>query len=397
MFKLLAIAWKDTLLRFSSRTELLFFLILPIVFIFMLGGGVGQGAGQGDTRLPILLVDPAPGPLSAEIRSALDASQTVRYTTATLAEAEQALTDNEAVAVLIVPTGLSMETREGALELRLAANNPNRLAVEQAVQAAVTRVGQPLGVAQAVTAEAERWRAFDDADERAGFFEAVADQARQALAEAPKRVVTTRASTSDSVDYDPATNQTAGQLITWVFIPLIGISALFAFERDQGTLRRLLITPTRRLTFLAGTLVGQVATALVQMLLLAAFGTWVMGVDWFRDPLALGVMLLAAALAAGALGVMLGTFVTSDRQANGLSIMLGMVMALLGGCWYPIELFPEAVRTVSQTLPTYWAMQGLLDIVLRGRGLLDILPAAGVLLGFTAAFLTVGVYRFRYA
>jgi ABC-2 type transport system permease protein len=66
--------------------------------------------------------------------------------------------------------------------------------------------------------------------------------------------------------------------------------------------------------------------------------------------------------------------------------MFGMLMALLGGCWYPIELFPEFVRTVVKVIPTTWAMQGLLDIVLRGQGLPAVLPEAAVLLGFAAIF-----------
>ena len=88
-------------------------------------------------------------------------------------------------------------------------------------------------------------------------------------------------------------------------------------------------------------------------------------------------MLLASALAAAALGTTLGTFVKTEGQASGLSIMLGMVMALLGGCWYPIELFPQFVRTAVKVLPTTWAMQGMLDIVLRGQGLAGVLLPAG--------------------
>jgi ABC-2 type transport system permease protein len=41
-------------------------------------------------------------------------------------------------------------------------------------------------------------------------------------------------------------------------------------------------------------------------------------------------------------------------------------------------------------------MQGMLDLVLRGGGLMDILPEAGVLLGFAALFFSVGVWRFRF-
>ncbi len=40
MRKLTAIAWKDALVRFSSRSELLFFLVLPLVFTFLIGGGL---------------------------------------------------------------------------------------------------------------------------------------------------------------------------------------------------------------------------------------------------------------------------------------------------------------------------------------------------------------------
>jgi ABC-2 type transport system permease protein len=71
-------------------------------------------------------------------------------------------------------------------------------------------------------------------------------------------------------------------------------------------------------------------------------------------------------------------------------------MALLGGCWYPIELFPQFVQNFAKILPTTWAMQGLLDIVLRGRGFLAVLPNALVLLGFAVVFFVVGVLRFRY-
>jgi len=86
----------------------------------------------------------------------------------------------------------------------------------------------------------------------------------------------------------------------------------------------------------------------------------------------------------------------TEGEASGLSIMLGMVMALLGGCWYPIELFPQAVRTAVKILPATWAMQGLLDIVLRGQGLDAVLLEAGALLGFATLFFVVGVWRFRY-
>ncbi len=132
------------------------------------------------------------------------------------------------------------------------------------------------------------------------------------------------------------------------------------------------------------------------MSLLVGFGALVLGVNWGRDLPALGLMMLTFALAAAALGTTLGTFIKSEGQATGLSILLGMVMALMGGCWYPLELFPDVVRTIVQVLPTTWAMQGLLTLSLRGGGMIDILPTAAVLMGFAVVFFSVGIWRFRF-
>src|SRR5678816_1704536 len=146
------------------------------------------------------------------------------------------------------------------------------------------------------------------------------------------------------------------------------------------------IRDSSKAVYLLGTLTGQLAAGLVQMLLLVGFGTLALGLHWGDSPLGLAVVLLSFGLAAVSLGTLLGTFVRSESQANGLSIMLGMTLALLGGCWYPLELFPQAARSAAQLLPTSWAMQGLTDLVLRGQGVTAVLPEAGVLLGFAAVF-----------
>jgi len=77
-------------------------------------------------------------------------------------------------------------------------------------------------------------------------------------------------------------------------------------------------------------------------------------------------------------------------------VMIGMVMAMMGGCWYPIELFPQAVRTAAKVLPTTWAMQGVLDVALLGQAVSGITLEVLVLLGFTLVFYLVGVLRFKY-
>lgn len=395
MRKMLAIMRKDILLRFSSPSEWLFFLILPLLFTFLLSGGTGGGNSDARSVLPV--VDEAQSELSAQILAELEHSTVVRPQKASRAEAESRFSERKVAFWLLIPEGVTLATlREGSREITLYTqpNNLNALAAQRSVQSALRKVGLSLQAASLAVQQAETRHPFSSAAEREAYFDRAMELATNLQSAAPSRLVVNQAQTSDEILYDPKANSSAGQLITWVFIPLLGISALFAAERNAGTLARLITTPTSRAAFLLGTIGGQVAMALVQMLLLVGFGVVVLGVPWGREPLALMVLLVAAALAAGALGCTLGTIIRSDSQANNLSILLGMVMALLGGCWYPLELFPAAVQQAVKVLPTTWAMQGMIDLTLRGEGLAGILPEVGVLLGFAGVFLGIGVWRF---
>jgi ABC-2 type transport system permease protein len=398
MSRILTIAWKDTLLRFTGASELLFFIILPVVFIYLLSGGPGGGGGDEDNGVPLAVVDEDQGRLSADLLVALQADPGLRPELLPAELAAERLAEEEALALLTIPAGLEEAARAGQpaeLALELAPNRIEAQLAQQAVAAAVGRIGQSLTVAQASLAEAERLAPFADDGERQAYFDQALSAATARLADQPDQVVVGGPAAVEEDFFDMAGHASAGQLITWVFIPLVGTSGLLALERSQGTLRRLVSTPTSALTYLLGTIAGQFGLALAQMALLVAFALLVLRVDW-GAPAGLAVVLSAFALASVALGVMLGTFVRSESQAGNLSIMLGMVMAMLGGCWWPIELFPPFARQVAAVLPTRWAMQGLSDLIQRDLGLAAVLPEAGVLLAFAALFLIIGVWRFRY-
>jgi ABC-2 type transport system permease protein len=397
MKKIFAIAWKDAVIRFASSSELLFFVILPVVFTFLLAGGTPNG--EQDNRIRLLVVDESNTAISQQIIDELKNSSAVRPEVVAHEEAQSQFDQRRASAVFIIPNGINIASLQNAsaeVELLQQPNNLNATIAERAVLTAIRTVSSAISAAQNAVKQREAKQAFASETEKQAYFESSLELAQNIQKDAPERVKIVEGSTPDQIEYDPRANSSAGQMITWVFIPLFGISALFAYERQQGTLRRLLTTPSRKATFLMGTIFGQVGMALVQMLLLVGFGVLVMKLNWGREPLALFVLLLSAALAAAAFGTTMGTFIKTEGQASGLSIMFGMIFALMGGCWYPLELFPPAIQNAVKILPTTWAMQGMLDLGLRGGGLVDILPEAGILLGFAVIFFSVGVWRFRF-
>lgn len=394
--KITAIIRKDTLVRFSSASELIFFLILPVLFTFLLGGAA-PGGGSGRLTLAVVLEDD--GALAQRLLQELQAAPSIAPQVVSLAEAEALVAGEEASALLQVPQGFSRQIEAGSeatVTWRAQPDDADAVALQQTARAAVDRVLRAATAARLAVTAAEAQQSFADQAARQAYYEASLQEATALLDDAPQRLEVRQALQEEEDDYDAAAQASAGQLITWVFVPLLGTSALFAYERQQGTLRRLLTTPTSEATFLLGSIASQMVAALAQMLLLIGFGIFVLNLDWGRAPGALLVLLICFGLAAVALGAMLGTFITSERQANGLSIMLGMAMALLGGCWYPLELFPPQVQTAVHVLPTTWAMRGFLDLIVRNGGLTDILLEAGALLAFALLFFTIGVRRFRY-
>ena len=400
--KLTAIIRKDTALRFEGRAELLFFLILPLIFTFLIGGGLPAAGGGGDNRLLVPVADEDGSQRSVALLAALAAGDVARPAAMSRAEAEALLAGEDAAAALIIPAGFGAALSAEGLAVGLPAEvtllvSPTSNAapaIESEVNRAVNALARPLLVAGNATRGVAAVRPFAGETARAAFL-ADALAAAEAEAAPPARVDFTVAATAAG-GYDQRAQASAGQLITWVFIPLLGASGLFVYERLMGTLRRLLVTPTRQSTFLLGGIGSQYLIALAQMVLLVLFGVLVMRVPWGRDPLALMVVLVTFGLAGVALGTALGTFVKTEGQSSNLSIMLGMAMALLGGCWWPMELFPAGLQQVVKVLPTTWAMSAMTDITMRGHGLADILPEAGVLLAFAAAFFLVGLWRFRY-
>jgi ABC-2 type transport system permease protein len=76
--------------------------------------------------------------------------------------------------------------------------------------------------------------------------------------------------------------------------------------------------------------------------------------------------------------------------------MLSMLLAALGGAWWPMEITPAAYQTVVKVLPSTWAMSGLTSVVMNGQGLIAILPQTGILLGFAVVFFAIGIWKLKF-
>jgi hypothetical protein len=88
---------------------------------------------------------------------------------------------------------------------------------------------------------------------------------------------------------------------------------------------------------------------------------------------------------AGSLGVLVGSLVAAHDRVTGICVLASLLMAALGGCWWPLEIGPPVMKTISLCLPTGWALQALHQLISFGSGFDAVWLPLAVLAGFGAA------------
>ena len=237
MSKVISIALKDMKLRFGSKAELLFFLILPLVFTLILSGVLfSDEAG----KIVMVMVDEDNSELSRKMVNLLQSSETVAPSLLARENAQETFDKREAAAIMIIPSGMEASLKAGqavALDFTLDPSNLNGLAAQQEVQKAIDQISRGLVVASISTREAEQIQPFTEAAQRQTYYDQSLTAAQQEFDSAPTRIVITQPENTAEIETqlgNQAAQASAGQLIIWVFIPLLGTSQLMAYERVQG-------------------------------------------------------------------------------------------------------------------------------------------------------------------
>ena len=114
-----------------------------------------------------------------------------------------------------------------------------------------------------------------------------------------------------------------------------------------------------------------------------------------NDPLALVLVCLTVLLCSTSLGLLIAAIARTEGQIGGLSSLVLWVLGFAGILltWIPLT---SPLDTIARAIPHYWANAAFLDLFVRGQGLADIMPSLLALLGFSVAFLAVGLWRFKF-
>lgn len=176
-----------------------------------------------------------------------------------------------------------------------------------------------------------------------------------------------------------------GILVMYLMMNLLIFGgATVSAERRNGVIKRLMVHPVTRLELVMGKIYGLMLLGGVQILFFLAVGKFLFHVNLGANLPAVALTLLVFAWVAGSLGVLAGSLTVAEDRVTGICVLASLLMAALGGCWWPLEIGPPMLKVISLCTPNGWALQALHQLISFGSGLDAVLVPLAVLMAFGA-------------
>jgi ABC-2 type transport system permease protein len=186
----------------------------------------------------------------------------------------------------------------------------------------------------------------------------------------------------------------SGQLLLFIFVTSMTASTALIESRRLGLTRRMLATPTRPRTIIAGEALGRYAVAVLQGVIIMVGSALLFGVTW-GEPLAATAIMLTFALVASGAGMLLGSMASTEQQAIGIGLLLGLGMAALGGSMMPLDFFSQTLRLIADITPHAWANAAFAELIRHDADIVAVLPNLAVLGAAAATLFALAAWRLR--
>jgi ABC-2 type transport system permease protein len=336
------IAWNELHRRLRDRSVLIGCLAAPLLMAAVLGLSFAGGANVAPVHIGVTGASPQ------MLTAALAASQLPKNVTVTTLPTQQSVKDAVANGTLdggvaVLPSQLQLHT------LLIPIVDPG--ATHTPGFDVVTKGTSPLGeeYAESVAAGISSVMYASRVPH---------DESVSALTADPKEA--TVAVNSQDVGH-------GGKVNLNFFAPNIAVVFLFIgsglgmrsllMERSAGTLARITAAPVRPTQIVLGKLLAIFLTGLATIFVIWAVTTYGFGADWGN---LLGVLLMAIGATAAMCGI--GVFLTSlaknEQQAFGITLLVGLFLALVGGNLLPSGSLPDAFQVLALGTPNGWALVG---------------------------------------
>jgi len=404
--KVLAIAFNSLKVTFRDKGNLIWLIIMPIVWTTLLG--TMSTTGGGDEKIPVGFLNSDRGIYGEVFEEILKKEESIKIVV--MAEDDEdkmrnLVKDTKLSVGVIIPDNFSekLKVREQVVIEILKSERSSSYFLEELIEKTahrisidalaanftVEKIGERRMVLEEEVLEEEKERIWGEAFVKAdAFFE-------PAPAIGIEYVVLSVEKREENIPIGVEASS-PGFAVMFVMMGVCFAGVAMVQERHNKTLARLLTTPTEKFFIISGKMLGFFLVGFIQFMILILFGQLVLKVNWGNLPLGVLLLVVSYVLSVTGLGTLLSVVVRTSAQAGAFAVLISMVTSMLGGAWWPIEIVPKFMQNIARFTPQYWAINGFNKIITRGFGITEILPNFYVLLAISAISLLLAIRFFRF-
>ncbi|GAB4499889.1 MAG: hypothetical protein OHK0052_15560 [Anaerolineales bacterium] len=184
----------------------------------------------------------------------------------------------------------------------------------------------------------------------------------------------------------------------------VGLSSFASSIREAqttGTLEAMLTTPTPLGWVIVSSSLWSYALTTFKVLVYLLGGVLLVGEAFAAsgwESYAVGLTVLAlTVLTFSSLGVLAASFIMVLKRGDPVTWLFSALSTLLGGVYYPPEVLPGWMQTLSALFPVTYALRALRLALLQGAGFADVAGDLLALAGFSVVLLPVSLWAFGVA
>jgi ABC-2 type transport system permease protein len=384
MKKLFLIGFKDLKLMFRDRAALVFMLLAPFLLTVGMGFVTGRFSGNtnGLSNIPVVIVNQDKEQLGnalADVFSSEELADLMEPTASSDAEtARRLIDDDKAAAAIVIPEGFTrsiIPTEATAFDQGFSEPEPVKIEV-YANPSRPTSAGVVKAIVDEFLSRVEEGRTSGMTSivqlMQAGLLDPQNIQSEaQSLfqdvdtTELPAITLKTDNEGAQAVEFDLLAYFAPGMALMFLMYTVSYGGRSILAERSQGTLPRLLTSPTSTAQFLGGKVLGVFFMGVAQVGILIMASALFFQVKW-GDPLGILVLILAAVFAATGWGMLITAFARTPAQIGSVGSAVMLIFGILGGSFINLDQLSPWIRSVSKITPNAWGLDGFTTLALGG-------------------------------
>jgi ABC-2 type transport system permease protein len=406
MKKILNICQKDLAIIMRDKGAMMLMLLAPILLTLGMGAVTGAFSGrQADTGIsdvPVMILNRDQGQAGAVIVAGFK-SQTQYFKVEEVtdeATARKAVEDDNVAAAIFIPAEFtaSVQAQPGGnpvtVEVFGSSARPISVSTIQSVVNSIVNQIEVIPTSLGVTASQLVSSGLVAPEQQGKFIEDMASRLvqnslSQNSGSSQSIVIHDVSETKGKGSYNTLAYLAPGMAIFFLMYTVTQASRSILDERDQGTLPRMLITPTRNSEVLAGKVLSVVVIAFLQVGVLVLACAVLFRLNW-GSPLPVLLLVIGVALAASSWGILLASFAKTPYQVSSLGGALMLLFGILGGVFIQVSSMSGVMKLASKITPHAWALHGF-DTLALGGTLNDIVVDLIGLLAMTIILFGVSI------